>query len=186
MPQKKNPDIAELIRGKTGRVYGSLMTLLTVMKGLPLAYNKDMQEDKEAVFDAADTVNACLPVFTGMLESLTFHKDIMYEAALGGYTNATDVADWLVKKGVVFRDAHEIAGRLVLYAIDKKVSLSELSLNEYRAISDVFDGTVFEAISIKACLSARSSPGGPSENAVLAAIEKAERFLENVISGLCI
>jgi argininosuccinate lyase len=182
MPQKKNPDMAELIRGKTGRVYGSLMGLLTVMKGLPLAYNKDMQEDKEAVFDSVDTVKPCLAIFNGMLQSLTFHQDNMYGAALGGYTNATDLADWLVKKGVAFRDAHEVAGRLVLYAIGKNATLGELTLEEYRSVSDVFDGTVYEAISVEACIGARDVPGGPAEGAVLEAIKKAEGFLENARS----
>ena len=177
MPQKKNPDMAELIRGKTGRVYGGLIALLTMMKGLPLAYNKDMQEDKEAVFDAADTVRSCLGVFTGMLKSLSFNKDNMYKSALGGYTNATDAADWLVKKGVAFRDAHEITGRLVRLAIDRKKTLGDLSIEEYKSISDVFDGTIYEAISIEACLDARNIPGGPAVRAVMAAIEQAEEFL---------
>ncbi|MCL2013599.1 MAG: argininosuccinate lyase [Oscillospiraceae bacterium] len=177
MPQKKNPDMAELIRGKTGRVYGSLMGLLTVMKGLPLAYNKDMQEDKEMVFDAADTVKSCLTVFKGMLESTSFHKDIMYKSALGGYTNATDAADWLVKKGVSFRKAHEIVSRLVKYAIEKKAALCELPLEEYKKISDVFDGTIYDAISVEACVEARNAPGGPAGSAVAKAIKQAEKFL---------
>ncbi|MCL2033465.1 MAG: argininosuccinate lyase [Oscillospiraceae bacterium] len=177
MPQKKNPDMAELIRGKTGRVYGGLITLLTMMKGLPLAYNKDLQEDKEAVFDAADTAHACLGVFTGMIKSMNFHKDNMYKSALGGYTNATDAADWLVGKGVAFRDAHEITGRLVRLAIDRNKPLGDLSIEEYKSISDVFDETIYEAISIEACLQARSIPGGPAGRAVMAAIEQAEEFL---------
>ena len=177
MPQKKNPDMAELIRGKTGRVYGSLMGLLTVMKGLPLAYNKDMQEDKEAVFDAADTVKACLDVFTGMFESLTFNTDALYNSALGGYTNATDAADWLVKKGVTFRDAHEITGRLVRYAIEKKKRIDELRLDELKSISEIFDQTLYESISVTVCVNVRSIAGGPAERAVLEAIAKAEAFL---------
>ena len=180
MPQKKNPDMAELIRGKTGRVYGSLMGLLTIMKGLPLAYNKDMQEDKEAVFDAADTVKACLTIFSGMLDSVIFNKDAMYESALGGYTNATDAADWLVKKGVTFRDAHEIIGKLVLCAIEKKAKLVDLPIEDYKAISDVFDETIYEAISVEACVAARNIPGGPAEAAIKEAIENAERFLVDV------
>ena len=180
MPQKKNPDMAELIRGKTGRVYGSLIGILTMMKGLPLAYNKDMQEDKEAVFDAVDTVKACLSVFDGMFQNITFHRDNMYKSTLGGYINATDAADWLVKKGTTFRDAHEIIGRLVLYAIDKKVSINELSLDELQAVSDIFDETLFQAISVEACVNARDIEGGPSESAVLKAIEKAEVFLQEI------
>jgi len=172
MPQKKNPDMAELIRGKTGRVYGSLTCLLTVMKGLPLSYNKDMQEDKEAVFDAADTVKACLSVFRGMFESITFNKENMYQNALDGCTNATDAADWLVRKGVSFREAHEITGRLVLYAINKKARLEELTLDELRSVSPVFDETLYRAISVEACVNARNLPGGPAEKAVSEAIEQ--------------
>ena len=178
MPQKKNPDMAELIRGKTGRVYGSLMGLLTMMKGLPLAYNKDMQEDKEAVFDAADTVKACLSVFTAMFENLTFKTDNMYKSALGGYTNSTDAADWLVKKGVPFREAHDITGKLVIYAIEKKAPLNELTLDEFKNISEIFDETIYGAISVETCVNARTLSGGPSENAVLTAIKEAENFLD--------
>ena len=180
MPQKKNPDMAELIRGKTGRVYGSLMGLLTIMKGLPLAYNKDMQEDKEAVFDAVDTVKTCLAVFGSMIQSLAFKTEKMYQSALGGYTNATDAADWLVKKGVPFRDAHEIIGKLVLYAIDKKAPLDKLTLAELRHISDIFDETIFDAIAVDACVNARNVPGGPAESAVLKEIENSEKFLANI------
>jgi len=179
MPQKKNPDMAELIRGKTGRVYGSLVALLTVMKGLPLAYNKDMQEDKEAVFDSADTAKACLAVFTGMIESVIFKTDKMYKSAQEGYTNATNVADWLVKKGTPFREAHEITGRLVLHAIEKGMKLSDLTIEEYKSISAVFDESIFEDISVEACVNTRSIAGGPAESAVLAAIDEAERFLRN-------
>ena len=170
MPQKKNPDMAELIRGKTGRVYGGLTTLLTMMKGLPLSYNKDMQEDKEAVFDSVDTVKACLYVFKGMFETITFNTDKMRESALGGYTNATDAADWLVKKGLSFREAHEITGKLVLYAINKKARLDELTLDELKSISPVFDESLYKAISVEACVNARDLPGGPAEKAVLKAI----------------
>ena len=180
MPQKKNPDMAELIRGKTGRVYGSLMCVLSMMKGLPLAYNKDMQEDKEAVFDAADTVKACLIVFDGMFKNIKFNKSNMYRSALGGYTNATDAADWLVKKGVAFRDAHEIIGRLVLYAIDKKVTLDELPLDELKNISDIFDESLYDAISVETCVNARNIEGGTAETAVLQAIEKAEKLLRDL------
>ena len=160
MPQKKNPDMAELIRGKTGRVFGSLTCLLTVMKGLPLSYNKDMQEDKEAVFDAVDTVKMSLSIFCGMFETITFNTENMYKSALGGYTNATDAADWLVKKGLPFREAHEITGRLVLYAIKEKKRLEELTLDELKTISPVFDETLYEAISVEACVSARGLLGG--------------------------
>jgi argininosuccinate lyase len=175
MPQKKNPDMAELIRGKTGRVYGGLASILTMMKGLPLSYNKDMQEDKEAVFDAVDTVKACLLVFRGMFETITFNTDNMYKSALGGYTNATDVADWLVKKGLPFREAHEITGRLVLYAISKKARLEELTLDELKSISPVFDETLYRAISVEACVNARDLPGGPAEKTTLQAIEQLTR-----------
>ena len=177
MPQKKNPDMAELIRGKTGRVYGSLMALLTIMKGLPLTYNKDMQEDKEAVFDTADTVKSCLSVFTGMFRSITFNTENMYNSALGGYSNATDVADWLVKKGMAFRDAHEITGKLVLYAIEKKEKLENLSIDELKSISNIFDETLYENISIRECVNVRNITGGPAESAVLEAIKNAEAFL---------
>ena len=178
MPQKKNPDMAELIRGKTGRVYGSLIGLLTTMKGLPLAYNKDMQEDKEVVFDAVDTVKSCLSVFCGMIQGLTFKTDNMYSSASGGYLNATDAADWLVKKGVTFRDAHEIIGKLILYAIDKKLPLDKLTLNELKSISDIFDETVYEKISVEACLEGRNIPGGPSTSAVLNEIDNAKEWLK--------
>jgi len=173
MPQKKNPDMAELIRGKTGRVYGSLSALLTLMKSLPLAYNKDMQEDKEAVFDAADTAKACLSIFTAMLADAHFNKETMYESAQGGYTNATDAADWLVRKGLPFREAHEIVGRLVLHAIDRKLTLGQLPLTELKAISDTFDESFYEAVKIENSLNARNTPGGPAESAVLAAIKQA-------------
>ncbi|KAI4453385.1 argininosuccinate lyase [Holotrichia oblita] len=162
MPQKKNPDMAELIRGKTGRVYGSLMALLTTMKSLPLAYNKDMQEDKENVFDAVDTVEMCLPVFTRMLDTMQINRDKMYSSAKCGFMNATDAADWLVKNGVPFRDAHEIIGKMVLYCINHNKSLDELSLQEYQSFSDVFDASIYEAISLEKCVNARIVDGGPS------------------------
>ena len=177
MPQKKNPDMAELIRGKTGRVYGHLMGMLTMMKGLPLAYNKDMQEDKEAVFDAVDTVKMCLPVFTNMIKTAVFNKNNMYNAAKGGFTNATDAADWLVKNGVPFRDAHAILGQLVLYCINNNKGLEDLSLDEFRAISPVFDETVYDAISVEKCVEARNIPGGPSPEYIKKLIELNKEYL---------
>lgn len=163
MPQKKNPDMAELIRGKTGRVYGNLMGLFTMMKGLPLAYNKDMQEDKEAVFSAVDTIKMCLPVFTAMIKTMTIHKQNMYDATKGGFTNATDAADWLVKNGVPFRDAHAIIGQLVLYCINHNTNLDDLTLQEYQAISPIFNETVYDAIRVEKCVAARKVKGGPSQ-----------------------
>ena len=163
MPQKKNPDIAELVRGKTGRVYGSLMALLTTMKGLPLAYNKDMQEDKEGVFDALDTVIDCLTLFTGMVKTMRFHKDNMEKSAARGFTNATDAADYLVMHGVPFRDAHGIIGQLVLTCLEKGISLDELPLADYQAISPVFQEDIYEAISMKACVEKRLTYGAPGE-----------------------
>jgi len=184
MPQKKNPDMAELIRGKTGRVYGRLMGLLTAMKGLPLSYNKDMQEDKEAVFDAADTAKSCLSVFCGMFKTLEFKTGNMYKSALGGYTNATDAADWLVKKGLTFRDAHEITGKLTLYAINKKARLDELSLEELKKESTVFDDTFYEAVSVEKCVEARALPGGPSSGAIAEAVENAGRYAANAAAAI--
>ena len=163
MPQKKNPDMAELIRGKTGRVYGHLMGMLTTMKGLPLAYNKDMQEDKEGVFDAVDTLKMCLPVFTRMVETMTVNKDNMYKAAKGGFMNATDAADWLVKQGMPFRDAHAVIGQLVLYCVNNNKALDELTLEEFRAVSDVFTEDIYKAISLETCVNSRTVEGGPSE-----------------------
>lgn len=177
MPQKKNPDIAELVRGKTGRVYGDLMSLLTTMKSLPLAYNKDMQEDKEVVFDAIDTVKMCLPIFTSMIETMKVLKDNMYHAAGGGFTNATDAADYLVKKGLPFRDAHEIIGRLVLYCINHNTSLENLTLEEYKELSPIFDEDIFKAISLEECVNKRSIIGGPAKEMILQHIEKAENFI---------
>ncbi|MFI3237236.1 MAG: argininosuccinate lyase [Lachnospiraceae bacterium] len=161
MPQKKNPDIAELVRGKTGRVYGALMSILTTMKGIPLAYNKDMQEDKEMTFDAIDTVETCLHLFTGMLDTMKFKKDVMAKSAMNGFTNATDAADYLVVKGVPFRDAHSIIGRLVLYCIEKNSSIDALSLSELKAISEVFDEDIFDAISLETCVNKRLTLGAP-------------------------
>ena len=177
MPQKKNPDMAELIRGKTGRVYGDLVGMLTVMKGLPLAYNKDMQEDKEGVFDAIDTIKMCVPVFTNMIKTAVFKTDNMYNAAKGGFTNATDAADWLVKHGVPFRDAHAILGQLVLYCINNNTSLEDLSLDEFKAISPVFDETVYDAISVEKCVQARNIVGGPSPEYIKTLIQKNKEYL---------
>lgn len=166
MPQKKNPDIAELVRGKTGRVYGALMSLLTTMKGLPLAYNKDMQEDKEVAFDAFDTVKDCIVLFTGMLSTMKFRKDRMAASAMNGFTNATDAADYLVGKGVPFRDAHGIIGRLVLYCIDHDTSIDALSLEELRSISDKFEEDVYDAVSLKTCVEKRLTVGAPGPEAM--------------------
>ena len=166
MPQKKNPDIAELVRGKTGRVYGALTSLLTTMKGIPLAYNKDMQEDKELVFDAIDTVKGCLALFTGMLMTMKFKKEQMENSAKNGFTNATDAADYLVNHGVAFRDAHGIVGQLVLYCIDKDISLDDMSLEEYKAISPVFEEDIYEAISMETCVNKRMTIGAPGKEAM--------------------
>mgnify|MGYP000099732563 CR=1 FL=1 len=161
MPQKKNPDIAELIRGKSGRVYGALVSMLTTMKGLPLAYDKDMQEDKELTFDAIDTVKGCLSLFTGMISSMKFRKDVMEASAKNGFTNATDAADYLVNHGVPFRDAHGIVGQLLLLCIDKGIALDDLPLEEYKKISPVFEEDVYEAISMKTCVEKRMTIGAP-------------------------
>lgn len=170
MPQKKNPDIAELVRGKTGRVYGDLLGFLTTMKGIPLAYNKDMQEDKEPVFDAYDTISICAITFAKMVKTMTVNKLVMKKAAAGGFSNATDAADWLVKHGVAFRDAHEIIGKLVFYALDQKKSLDDLSLEEYKTISTVFDDTIYHAIDLNVCVNQRNIIGGPAEEQVKKAI----------------
>ena len=170
MPQKKNPDIAELVRGKTGRVYGDLMALLTTMKSLPLAYNKDMQEDKEAAFDAIDTVKDCLHLFEGMLKTITFRNDVMQRSAMMGFTNATDAADYLVKHGVAFRDAHGIIGALVLKCIDKNCAIEDLSLDELKEISPVFEEDVYEAISLETCVNKRLTKGAPGKEAMNEAI----------------
>ncbi len=178
MPQKKNPDVAELIRGKTGRVYGSLITLLTLMKGLPLAYNKDMQEDKEAIFDAVDTVKLCLPVFEGMISTMKINKENMKKGAGGGFTNATDCADYLVKKGMPFRDAHAVIGKLVFYSINCGKALNDLSLEEFKQFSDIFDEDVYEAISLETCVSQRNIIGGPSSGAVQKAIDDVKKQIK--------
>lgn len=180
MPQKKNPDMAELIRGKTGRVYGHLMAMLTTMKGLPLAYNKDMQEDKEGVFDAVDTIKMCLPVFTRMIDTMTVNKSNMYNAAKKGFMNATDAADWLVKQGVPFRDAHAIIGQLVLYCINNNKNLDDLSLEEYKAVSDVFDESIYDAISLETCVNTRIVDGGPSEEYIDKLIALNDEYIKNL------
>lgn len=179
MPQKKNPDIAELVRGKTGRVYGALISLLTTMKGLPLAYNKDMQEDKEMAFDAMDTVKGCLALFTGMIKTMRFRKDVMAESAMKGFTNATDAADYLVGKGVPFRDAHGIIGRLVLYCINKDTSIDALSLEELKAICPVFEEDIYEAVSLKTCVEKRLTIGAPGQKMMKKSIEEGKLFLKN-------
>ena len=178
MPQKKNPDIAELVRGKTGRVYGALMALLTTMKGLPLAYNKDMQEDKEMAFDAMDTAADCITLFTGMIKTMKFRKDRMAKSAMNGFTNATDAADYLVGKGVPFRDAHGIIGRLVLYCIEKDTSIDALSLEELRSISDKFDEDIYDAISLKTCVEKRLTVGAPGAEMMKQVIEKNKEYLK--------
>lgn len=178
MPQKKNPDIAELVRGKTGRVYAALMSMLTTMKGIPLAYNKDMQEDKELTFDAIDTVKGCLALFNGMLSTMRFKKDRMENSAKNGFTNATDAADYLVGKGVPFRDAHGIVGRLVLYCIDKGISLDDMKLEEYKAISPVFEDDIYDAISMKNCVERRNTIGAPGADAMQAVIEQNKKYLQ--------
>ena len=177
MPQKKNPDIAELVRGKTGRVYGALMSLLTTMKGLPLAYNKDMQEDKELTFDAIDTTKGCILLFTGMLDTMSFNKEVMEKSAMAGFTNATDAADYLVNHGVPFRDAHGIIGQIVLYCIDKGISIDEMSLEELKAICPVFESDIYDAISLKTCVEKRLTKGAPSPAAMKEAIAKYEEYL---------
>jgi argininosuccinate lyase len=179
MPQKKNPDIAELVRGKTGRVYVALMSLLTTMKSLPLAYNKDMQEDKELVFDAIDTTKGCIVLFSGMLDTMTFRTDKMRASAEGGFTNATDAADYLVGHGVPFRDAHGIIGQLVLYCIDKNISLGEMSLEEYKAISPVFEEDIYDAISMETCVNKRNTIGAPGPDAMDKVITTYEAYLKN-------
>ena len=163
MPQKKNPDVAELVRGKTGRTYGALISLLTTMKGLPLAYNKDMQEDKEVAFDAMDTVSKCISIFTKMLYTLKFNNDVLAESAMKGYTNATDAADYLVKKGMPFRDAHSVIGRLVLLCLEKDCAIEDLSVNELKELSELFDEDVYDAISLKTCVERRMTKGAPGE-----------------------
>ena len=180
MPQKKNPDIAELIRGKSGRVYGSLISLLTTMKGLPLAYHKDMQEDKEMSFDAIDTVKSLIKLMSGMLSSMKFNNERMAKSARGGFTNATDAADYLVKKNVAFRDAHEIVGRLVLYGIEHGKALDDFSLEEFRNISEYFDYDIYDAISLKTCVEKRNTKGAPGLTAIMNEIKESKKLLESI------
>ena len=178
MPQKKNPDIAELVRGKTGRVYGALMSILTTMKGIPLAYNKDMQEDKELTFDAIDTVKGCLALFTGMIRTMKFNEDIMAASAMNGFTNATDAADYLVNRGVPFRDAHSIIGKLVLTCIEKDKAIHEMTIEELKEISDVFEPDVFDAVSLKTCVEKRLTIGAPGPDAMNKVIALCEEYLK--------
>ena len=177
MPQKKNPDIAELVRGKTGRVYGALMSLLTTMKGIPLAYNKDMQEDKELVFDALDTSKGCLALFTGMLDTMKFRNDVMKKSAKNGFTNATDAADYLVNHGVPFRDAHGIVGQLVLYCLEKDIALDDMKLEEFQAISPVFEEDIYDAIQMENCINRRVTLGAPGKEAMEQVISIYEEYL---------
>ncbi len=177
MPQKKNPDIAELVRGKTGRVYGDLMALLTVMKGLALAYNKDMQEDKEAIFDALDNTEICIELFTSMLRTLTLNKDKMLESARHGFLNATDCADYLVRRGMAFRDAYKITGGLVRYCIDNKTTLEDLGIEKYREFSPLFDEDVYESLDLVRCVNERKVYGGPAKESVEKQIEGIRSFL---------
>lgn len=177
MPQKKNPDIAELIRGKTGRTFGNLTALLTVMKSLPLAYNKDMQEDKEAVFDSVDTIKMCLPVFEGMLKTMVYNKDRLYAAAKEGYTNATDLADYLVRKGLAFRDAHEMTGRIVAYCVSKRKPLEDLLPDEFKSFSQKITNDIYDSIKVENCVYGRDLEGGPAPARVQESIEKARQML---------
>ena len=180
MPQKKNPDIAELVRGKTGRVYGALISILTTMKGIPLAYNKDMQEDKELTLDAIDTVKGCIALFNGMISTMKLNKENMKVSAMKGFTNATDAADYLVKNGVPFRDAHGIIGQLVLYCIDNNKAIEELSIEELQKISPVFKEDIYDAISLKTCVEKRNTIGAPGPEAMKQVIEINEEFLKNI------
>ena len=177
MPQKKNPDVAELIRGKSGRVYGSLTTLLTMMKGLPLAYNKDMQEDKEAIFDAVDTVKLCLPVFTNMIATMKIREEKMAHGATGGFTNATDLADYLVKKGVPFRSSHAIVGRMVARAVEKECALDEFTIEEMREFSELIEEDIYQAIAIKTCVDDRNVIGGPARCQVMSEITNGRKIM---------
>lgn len=179
MPQKKNPDIAELVRGKTGRVYGALMSMLTVLKGIPLAYNKDMQEDKELTFDAIDTVKGCLALFNGMIATMKFCKDVMESSAINGFTNATDAADYLVNHGVPFRDAHSIIGKLVLTCIEKNKGILDLSMEEFKEISEVFEPDIYDAVSLKTCVEKRLTMGAPGKGAMEKVIAMEKEYLQS-------
>lgn len=180
MPQKKNPDVAELIRGKTGRVYGNLMSLLTMMKGIPLAYNKDMQEDKEPIFDSIDTVKLCLPVFCDMIRTMKVNTEKMREGAKGGFTNATDAADYLVKKGLPFRDAHAVIGNMVFYCIQNNKAIEDLSMEEMKSFSDIIEDDIYDAVSLETCVNDRKVIGGPAKKMTEKAIKKAERFIDSI------
>nr|WP_273319550.1 argininosuccinate lyase [Vallitalea guaymasensis] len=184
MPQKKNPDIAELVRGKTGRVYGSLLGLLTTIKSLPLAYNKDMQEDKEATFDAIDTVKMCLPIFTDMLKTMKINKEKMYDGAGGGFTNATDAADYLVKKNLPFRDAHAVIGKLVLYCVNNNKNLEDMTLDEYKNVSPIFEDDIYEAISLETCVNKRNVIGGPSKEMMCKVINMNQEYLATILETI--
>ena len=178
MPQKKNPDVAELIRGKAGRVYGNLMSILTTMKGIPLAYNKDMQEDKEGIFDSIDTVKLCIPVFEKMITTMKINKENMYKGAGGGFTNATDAADYLVKKGMPFREAHEVIGKMVLYAINNNKALCDFTMEEFKNCSDIIEDDIYEAISLETCVNDRKVVGAPAKESVLYSIAEGEKFIK--------
>ena len=180
MPQKKNPDVAELIRGKSGRVYGDLVSILTTMKGIPLAYNKDMQEDKECIFDAVDTLKLCLPVFEKMISTMKINKDKMLYGAGLGFTNATDAADYLVKKGMPFREAHEVIGKMVLYAIQNNKALLDFTMEEFKNCSEIIEDDIYDAISLETCVNDRAIIGGPAKKAVMYSIEQGEKFLKEV------
>ena len=180
MPQKKNPDVAELIRGKSGRVFGHLMSIITVMKGIPLAYNKDMQEDKEGIFDAIDTLKLCIPVFDKMISTMKINKEKMRQGASGGFTNATDAADYLVKKGMPFREAHSVIGKMVLYAINNNKSLEQFTMEEFKNCSDIIEEDIYDAISMETCVGERKTIGAPSKDAVMYSINKGEEFLNNL------
>ena len=180
MPQKKNPDVAELIRGKTGRVFGDLMSILTVMKGIPLAYNKDMQEDKEGIFDAIDTLKLCIPVFNKMISTMKINTENMRSGASGGFTNATDAADYLVKKGMPFRQEHEVIGKMVLYAIQNGKSLEEFTMDEFKACSDIIEDDIYDAISMETCVNERKVIGAPAPEAVMYSIGKGKEFLNSL------
>ncbi|MCR4998231.1 MAG: argininosuccinate lyase, partial [Lachnospiraceae bacterium] len=179
MPQKKNPDIAELVRGKTGRVYGALMSLLTTMKGIPLAYNKDMQEDKELAFDAMDTAKGCVALFNGMLGTMTFNKQVMADSARHGFTNATDAADYLVNHGVPFRDAHGIIGQIVLHCIERNIAIDDMTLEELQSFSGKFEEDIFDAISMETCVNKRLTVGAPGHDAMVDEIRKCREYLTN-------
>jgi argininosuccinate lyase len=178
MPQKKNPDIAELVRGKSGRVYGSLITLLSVMKGLPLAYNKDMQEDKEAIFDALDNTKLCIDIFTKMFETMTVRVNVLRRAASKGFINATDCADYLVKNGLPFRDAYKITGQIIAYCIDNDKTLETLTIDEYKSFSPIFDNGVYEAVDLMNCVNGRKVTGGPAAESVKKQIALCRKFLD--------